>query len=243
MSTGLPHVSDLLAALAELPPELLLAVTGLVVLGECTVGLGFLVPGESALLVAATTATTPGRAAALWAVVTCCAAAGDAIGYRLGRRAGPRLLRSRLLARAGGPQGAERAARLLRRHGAWAVLGARFLPVVRTLVPATAGVAGLPARRFAVAALVGAALWSAVHVALGAALGEAAGRVEEVLGTGGLVVLLVLAAVLVGVFRRRSAAPSVVGRGGDGGARSAAEPGADRAVDRGADDGAGDPRR
>jgi membrane-associated protein len=50
------------------------------------------------------------------------------------------------------------------------VFFARFLPVVRTLMPAAAGTSGLPYRTFFPAALAGASCWSALHVALGAAL-------------------------------------------------------------------------
>ncbi|GAB7192994.1 DedA family protein [Kineococcus sp. NUM-3379] len=206
----LPSVSELLAHLAELPFPVLLAVAGALVLAECTIGLGFLVPGEAALLAAATTATDPARAVALVAVVTVCAIAGDAIGYALGRRHGARLLRTRWLARHAPAAG--RATAVLRRHGAWAVLGARFLPVLRTLVPATAGVARLRVAAFALASVTGAALWAAAHVGLGATLGELTRRVEGALGTGGLLAAAGLLAALVLALRYRSR-PSVGSRG------------------------------
>ncbi|GAA4664973.1 DedA family protein [Kineococcus glutinatus] len=193
-------VTDLLAPLAGLPFPLVLAVAGALVLAECTLGLGFLVPGEAALLVAATTATSVPRAALLWAVVTACAVVGDAVGYAVGRRCGPRLARSRVVARAGAG-GWERATGLLRRRGAWAVVGARFLPVVRTLTPAAAGASGLPVRRFALASLTGAAAWSAVHVALGSGAVGAAEQIQAALGTAGLVgVALLVAAAVVAVL-------------------------------------------
>jgi len=159
------------------------------------------------------------------AVVTVCAAAGDAIGYAVGRRYGDRLGESRLIARIGRRHW-DRAGDLLRRRGAWAVLVARFLPVVRTVTPAAAGAARLPLNRFLPASLVGALAWSALHIGIGAGAGAAAREVERVLGGAAWAVLaaLVAVAVAVALVRRRrragddrpAAAPGGVGarRGG-----------------------------
>ncbi|WP_433869558.1 hypothetical protein [Saccharopolyspora sp. CA-218241] len=40
-------ISEFLAFVAGLPRPLLVLVTGALVLGECTIGLGFLVPGRA----------------------------------------------------------------------------------------------------------------------------------------------------------------------------------------------------
>lgn len=86
-----------------------------------------------------------------------------------------------------------------------AVYFARFLPVVRTLMPAAAGTSGLPFRKFFPAVLAGAACWSAMHIAIGAALGEAAKRIEGLITTGGTDVLIGLAVVVIAtvVIRKR----------------------------------------
>jgi len=200
-------VGDVLDWLQSLPPPAVILVAGLLVLGECTLGLGLVVPGESSLLVASTTVDGPGRFVALWAVVTACAVLGDAIGYGIGRRYGARLRDTRLIRRYGATVW-DRAADTLRRRGAWAVFFIRFLPAVRALGPAAAGSAGLALRRFLPAAFLGAASWSALHIGIGAALGSAARRIESTLTTGGFVVVGVLAVVLllwaVRTLRRRS---------------------------------------
>ena len=189
-------VGDVLDWLQSLPPPAVILVAGLLVLGECTLGLGLIVPGESGLLVAATTVDGPARFAALWAVVTVCAIAGDTIGYTIGRRYGPRLRETRLIRRYGAELW-DRAADTLRRRGVWAVFFIRFLPAVRALGPAAAGSAGLPRSRFLPAAALGAASWSALHVGIGAALGSAARRIEGTFTTGGYVVVGLLAVVLL----------------------------------------------
>ena len=194
---GMALVSDLLSWLQGLPEPGLVAATGGLVFAECTIGLGFVAPGESGLLIAATTANTVPRFLVLWLVVTLCATAGDALGYLVGRRFGPRLRETKLI-RKYGLDAWDKATAVLERRGAWAVFFARFLPVIRTLTPAAAGTAGLPFRKFLPAAAAGAFCWSLVHIGIGAALGEAAKRIEGALNTGGLIVVGLLAAA--GVF-------------------------------------------
>ncbi|NKQ58464.1 DedA family protein [Amycolatopsis sp. K13G38] len=189
-------VTEVLDWLQNLPQPALVGATGALVFLECTIGLGFLAPGESGLLIAATTASTVPRFLILWAVVTVCAVAGDSIGYAIGRRWGPKLRETKLIQRYG-VDAWDKATGILQRRGAWAVFFARFLPVVRTLTPAAAGTSGLPYRKFLPAAFAGAFCWSALHISLGAALGEAAKRIEGIMSTGGLIVVGVLAAVAV----------------------------------------------
>ncbi|GAA3812897.1 MULTISPECIES: DedA family protein [Amycolatopsis] len=189
-------VTDILEWLQALPQPALVGATGALVFAECTIGLGFIAPGESGLLVAATTANTAPRFLILWAVVAVCATLGDSLGYAIGRKFGPRLRETKLIQKYG-TDAWDKATDVLHRRGAWAVFFARFLPVIRTLTPAAAGTSGLEFRKFLPAAAAGAISWSLLHVSLGAAMGEAAKRIEGVLNTGGLIVVGVLAAVAV----------------------------------------------
>jgi membrane protein DedA with SNARE-associated domain len=189
-------LTDVLEWLQALPQPALVGATGALVFAECTIGLGFIAPGESGLLIAATTVDSVQRFLILWAVVTVCAGLGDSIGFAIGRRFGPRLRETRLIQKYG-TEGWDKATGILRRRGAWAVFFARFLPVVRTLMPAAAGTSGLPYRKFFPAVLAGAACWSAMHIAIGAALGEAAKRIEGMITTGGTFVVVGLAVVVL----------------------------------------------
>ncbi|OLR95242.1 DedA family protein [Actinokineospora bangkokensis] len=204
-------MTDVLDWLQALPQPALVAATGGLVLAECTIGLGFIAPGEAGLLIGSTTANTLPRFLILWLVVTICATSGDSLGYAIGKRFGPRLRETKLIQRYGA-EGWDKTTDLLRRRGAWAVFFARFLPVVRTLTPAAAGTSGLPYRKFLPAAFAGAACWSLLHISIGAALGEAAKRLESAMSTGALavlaaVVLAVVAVHLVKKRRKKSAAP------------------------------------
>lgn len=205
-------LTDVLEWLQALPQPALVGATGALVFAECTIGLGFIAPGEGGLLIAATTVDSVSRFVVLWLVVTVCAGLGDSIGYYIGKRFGPQLRETKLIQKYG-VEGWDKATDILRRRGAWAVFFARFLPVVRTLTPAAAGTSGLAYRKFLPAVVAGAMLWSATHIALGAALGEAAKQIESAISTGGMIVVggLALALVItVTVRRRRKAKKAVV---------------------------------
>ncbi|KAA5830521.1 DedA family protein [Saccharopolyspora hirsuta] len=202
---------ELLSALAELPLPLVIAAAGALALAECTIGLGFVVPGETGLLIAASAITDVGGFLAMVLVVTVCATAGDSFGFWLGHRYGHRLRETKLVGRLG-RQHWDRAAEQLRRHGAGAVFVGRFLPVLRTLTPAASGASDLRFRRFLPASAAGALCWSTLHVGIGTGAGASARYVEDVLGQASWFVLLAVIAVAVGVVvwrkvrARRSAA-------------------------------------
>lgn len=204
-------ISDFLAVVALLPRPLLILVTGALVLGECTLGIGFLVPGESGLLIASAAVTDVGFFFVLSGTVALCAVVGDNIGYWLGRRYRFRIRETRAVRKLGQHHW-DRAGRLLRRYGLGAVLAGRFLPVVRTLVPAAAGSGGLRFGRFLFASVLGASAWSTLHVGVGWAAGASAKYVEEVLGRASWVamVLLVLAGAGFWWRRRRKAKRAAV---------------------------------
>lgn len=197
-------LGEVLEWLQGLPQPALVGATGALVFAECTIGLGFIAPGEGGLLIAATTVNSVSRFVILWVVVTVCAGLGDSVGYFIGRRFGPALRETRVIQKHG--VGAwDKATGILRRRGAWAVFFARFLPVVRTLTPAAAGTSGLPYRKFLPAVVAGAACWSALHISIGAALGEAAKRLEGTLNVAGLILIgaVVLAAIVVMIIKKR----------------------------------------
>ncbi|MEQ3553295.1 DedA family protein [Pseudonocardia nematodicida] len=195
-----------MALLDSVPLWVVVLVAGLITLGETTIGVGLVLPGETVLLAAAMAVPNLPAAVLVTAVVAVAAACGDTIGYAVGRRFGSRMRESRIIGRMGRNKWDD-AARTLRRHGPWAVLGARFLPVVRTMTPAAAGASGLPLRRFLPAVVVGATLWASVHVAAGFLLREAAEKFEHAFGLLGWVVLgvVVVAGVIAWKVRQRRA--------------------------------------
>ncbi|SFO87541.1 membrane protein DedA, SNARE-associated domain [Amycolatopsis arida] len=201
-------VTDVLEWLQSLPPAGVTAAAGLLVLGECTLGLGFIAPGETGLFILGTTATSAPKFLIMWLVTTVCAVTGDSIGFFLGRKFGPRLRQTKMVQKHGA-DGWNKASAFLVRRGSWAVLVAIYLPVMRTLVPAAAGASGLAFRRFLPPVIVGATGWCALHIGIGAAAGEAAKQIEDAVGKGSWILLIVIAlavATVTVVKRRRRAA-------------------------------------
>jgi len=165
-------IAVLTPLLYSLGPAALLLVMA-VVFVESGLLLGFFLPGDSFLfisgaLVASRVIGQPGWLLAL--SVFAAAVAGDQVGYVIGRRFGPRLF-SRPNSRIFAQRHADRAQTFFDRHGGKAVLLARFVPVVRTFVPAVAGIGHMPRRRFTAYNLVGAAVWSVGIVAAGILFG------------------------------------------------------------------------
>jgi membrane-associated protein len=175
-------------------------------LAESGLGLGAIIPGEVAIssLAASVHGTLP--ILVLGAGVALGATAGDHLGLVVGRVGGVRLRESRLIVRIGVDRW-DRAASLVQRHGFWAVLGSRVLPLVRTVMPVVAGAAGLRYRSFLAASLIGAIGWSAVWVGAGAGIG-ASGLLDHpwlIAGAAAVVVAAILTRSLV--RRLRSPAP------------------------------------
>ncbi len=196
-------INDLLDLLAGLPLPLVLVAAGVAAFSETAIGFGLVIPGETAVTVLSTVATTPTRFVAIALVVWLSASAGDLLGYWLGHHYGDRIRETKVVARAGREEW-DRTIDLLRRRGVVAVIVARFLPVVRVLSPIAAGTSRMPFGRFLAASLTGALVWSLLHVAVGAAAGASLRYVAQFVGVAGwVVVTLGVVALVAYVLRRR----------------------------------------
>lgn len=199
-------MSTILNHLASLPALMAYAVIAALVLAEAALFIGFVLPGETAVLIGGALAATGQLALApLLVVVVVAAVVGDSIGYEVGRKLGPRLLTLRPMTRH--RERIDRARETIRRRGGFAVLIGRATAFLRAVVPALAGLSRMPYRVFLVYNALGALLWGVVVTLLGYFAGHSLPRVEKALGRGGalLAVLLVGALVVVLHRRRRSA--------------------------------------
>jgi membrane-associated protein len=170
---------------------------------ESGLGLGMVMPGETAVVVLASTMSSTWVLIGLAVAVTLGASLGDHVGYLLGRRYGDALGETRAVRRLGRHH-FDRATDLLRRRGGTAVFMTRLVPVVRTLTPAAAGASGLPYRRFAPASLAGSALWATVYVGGGSVVAGVAALANDVLGRASWLVLVLLAVGIVPVVLIRA---------------------------------------
>jgi membrane protein DedA with SNARE-associated domain len=198
-------MSGLVDRLLGLPGWLVLLITGLVVFVEDALFVGFVVPGETVALLAGVAAKL-GHVSLVGVLVVVVVAAivGDTVGYEVGRHVGPRILELRILQR--------RRARLddargfLARRGGSAVFLGRWVAFFRAVMPALAGSARMPYRRFLAFNAAGGLAWGAVVVLLGYAAGASYARVEKVVGRDAAFVVLavVILALVVWRLRRRA---------------------------------------
>jgi len=217
-------VTSLLDHLLHVPAPVVLAVVAALVFGEAAVFLGFVLPGETAVLLGGFLAST-GRVSVVvvGVVVVVAAIVGDSVGYEVGRRFGPRLLRTRLLRRH--QHRVEGARRFLDGRGGSAVFVGRFTAFLRAVTPGLAGLSGMRYLRFLAWNAAGGLVWGTGCVVAGYLAGSSYQSVARHLGQGGAIgVVAVAVAALVGwrvVKHRRAHAEDQ--HGDDGGDDSAAD--------------------
>ena len=190
---------------------MLFAETGLLI--------GFFLPGDSLLFTAGLLCTAaPGHPARLSLPLVIVAAVGGAIlgaqtGFYIGRTGGRRLLergRSRRLRASG-----DRAGELLARYGyGKAIVLARFIPVIRTVVNPVAGAVGVPARTFTIWQAAGGLLWSAGVTLAGYALGSAIPGIDTYL-LPAIAVIVLISFIPIGIELLRSRRAARRGDRGD----------------------------
>lgn len=140
--------------------------------------------GESAALLAGVDAQRGHlHLAAAIAMVVAAAIAGDAVGYQVGRRLGERVLAAAVLRRRRARVDAARD--LLARRGGAAVFAGRFFAFFRAVMPALAGTARMPYRRFAPWNVAGALVWGSGFVLIGYLAGASYQQVAAGVGRGG----------------------------------------------------------
>ncbi|MBK3624594.1 DedA family protein [Streptomyces sp. MBT49] len=185
---------------------------GVILFAETGLLIGFFLPGDSLLFTAGLLCTgTAGSGlklslGPLLVAAAVGALAGSQCGYLLGRRAGGTLLARSRSARL--HEGAERAEELLERYGhAKAIVLARFVPVVRTVLNPMAGALRVPVRTFTVWQVTGGLVWSLGLTLAGYALGSSVPNVDRyLLPIVAVIVAVSLIPVASEVFRSRRAA-------------------------------------
>jgi membrane-associated protein len=185
----------------------------LILFAETGLLIGFFLPGDTLLFTAGVLCATSGGSAghlSLAAVLPAAAAgalAGAQAGFWIGRQAG------HVLDRPGRPRlvaAVHRAHAAMDRFGVRrAIVLARFIPVVRTVINPVAGAAGVPAGIFALWQVIGGLIWTVGVTMAGYALGSRISGIDRyLLPVVGVIVVASLIPVLIEVLRRRSATAS-----------------------------------
>ncbi|HLZ31770.1 MAG TPA: VTT domain-containing protein [Chloroflexota bacterium] len=196
--------------LAALDPKTIVAagyfVIAAIIFAECGLLVGFFLPGDSLLFTAGFLASQHQVGVDISTLSSVCALAaalGPLVGYWYGKALGQRLFNrdDSLFFRR---RNLERAHEFYERHGARALILARFMPVVRTFAPVVAGMAAMNYRRFVVYTVVGALLW-AVGVTwagffLGSLIPDASKYLELIVA---LIVVASIAPPIIHLLRER----------------------------------------
>lgn len=161
-----------------LDPDQLISTFGLIgllviVFAECGLLIGFFLPGDSLLFTAGLLVADDKIRQPLWLVciLVCIAAiAGNQVGYLIGRKAGPTLF-SKPDSRLFKQEYVDKTYAFFDKHGAKAIVLARFVPIVRTFITVIAGVGKMDYRTYTIYSVIGGVLWGAGVTSLGYALG------------------------------------------------------------------------
>jgi len=132
----------------------------LIIFAETGLLVGFFLPGDSLLFTAGILANQ-GKLNLAVILVGCFAAAviGDQVGFTIGQKTGPALLRrpdSRFFKR----EFIDRTEDFFDQHGAKTIVLARFVPVVRTFAPVVAGIGKMSRKTFISFNVIGGFVWT-----------------------------------------------------------------------------------
>jgi membrane-associated protein len=186
----------------------------LVLFAETGLLIGFFLPGDSLLFTAGLFCTTRATAAvhlSLPLVLIAAAAgalSGAQVGFLIGRRGGRAMLarvRNRQL-----HAGMERADTLFARYGyAKAIVLARFIPVVRTVLNPLAGMLDVPTAVFTGWQVLGGLVWSIGVTLAGYALGASVPGIDQYL-LPAIAVIVIISVIPIGLelLKARRAAKS-----------------------------------
>ncbi len=203
-------LDTLLHLMHSVPPWAAVAFAFLIPAAETALVLGLFLPGELAVVAAGILASRAD--VGLFPVILAAIAGsilGDSLGYFAGRRYRTTLSRRLTAARW------RRAKAWLGRRGGPAIVMARYTAFVRSVMPAVAGAARFPYRRFLLWSSAAGVTWGSASVLVGY---FAARNAEEILRWLGVFGIVVLVAVLVALNfflrkrRRRSGGNGVVRR-------------------------------
>ncbi len=159
-----------LALIPWLDPELIISSAGpwallvvcFIVFAETGLLVGFLLPGDTLLVISGLlTHTNDIFGVNIWVVsllIALAAFVGGEVGYFIGHKGGPAIFErkeSGLFSR----KNVERTNAFFDKYGGLTVILARFVPIVRTFAPVAAGVGHMPWKRYSLYNFIGAVLW------------------------------------------------------------------------------------
>ena len=196
-------LTSVLDALGSVPAWLLLVLVFVFPALEASIFLGLIVPGETMVVLGGVAAHSH-RVSLVAVIVLAVAGAvvGDQVGFFVGRRYGPALVR-RVPDESRWSRHIEGALDYVRRRGPLAVTLGRWTASLRSLVPGMAGMSGMRRTSFTIANFVGGLLWASGVAVAGYLAGASYKVLESRLGLAANILLGVVAALVVVVWLRQ----------------------------------------
>ena len=140
-----------------------------IIFAETGLFAGFFLPGDSLLFVAGiysrdlASSIIPSTNEVvdllfLWIIISLAGIIGNFVGYWFGRKSGPFLYHRKdtLLFK---KKYLVRATEFYNQYGGWAIVAARFVPIIRTFAPIVAGVVQMDKKKFTYFNIVGCVAW------------------------------------------------------------------------------------
>lgn len=188
---------SIITAIQSLPPVAAYTIIAALVFGEAAIFIGFVLPGETAVMLGGFLASTGHlHIAVLCVIVVVCAVAGDSVGYEVGRVFGPRLVASKLFRKHEAKLG--RAREMIGRRGGPAVFIGRFTAFFRAVMPGLAGLSGMRYRTFLTWNALGGLIWGVAYSLIGYYVGASYEKVAKEMGTGAAIVIIAI--IVVGLL-------------------------------------------
>jgi membrane protein DedA with SNARE-associated domain len=175
---------------------------------ESSVFLGFVIPGETAVVVGGFLAyehKVP--LAAVFVIAIAGAIIGDSVGYEIGRKWGDALL-DKAPKRIVKPVHVVQGKQLINRLGGRAVFAGRWTAVLRALVPSLCGTAKMRYRTFLLWNALGGITWATAFILIGYLAGTAWKRVEGYANSAGYIFfgVIIVAGIGFAIWNRRKQA-------------------------------------
>ncbi|MFD1484264.1 VTT domain-containing protein [Lacticaseibacillus baoqingensis] len=177
LTTLLPNLNQLLPQLlAQFGGLIYFGLFGLIFVETGIVILPFF-PGDSLLFLCGSLAAINPQGLNIWLLLGLMSAAaclGDAVNFEIGKHFGAYLSGDHKLSRLIKPEYLARSQRFFDRYGKPAIFLGRFMPIIRTFVPFTAGASKMRYRDFVPFNLLGGGTWVTVALAAGYFFGNIA---------------------------------------------------------------------
>jgi membrane protein DedA with SNARE-associated domain len=200
ISQWIHHTADTLVANNLQWP--LFALLILLAFAEAAIFIGFILPGETSLLIGGVLAHS--GAWSLWLFLGAAiigAIAGDSVGYEIGKHFGPRI-RTNAFGRLVGEKRWQLAQAIFDKYHGGAIFFGRAQALLRALVPALAGMNRVPYRTFLKWNALGAVVFSSTIVLLGYGFAQQLSVLEKYLRYWAFVAIAIFIAVIV-ILKRK----------------------------------------